>query len=133
PALKSQTVTADDHADNQLAQRLKNLSPRPQAGAGKPSNVLGKASSFESNSRKLESITLQNSATDGAVTLISRIDGTDHAIVCGRGSWKKQRAGWGKLTEQPLAASGAWTDDATFVAKLCFYETPTIVTVTMKF
>jgi hypothetical protein len=65
--------------------------------------------------------------------LISRIDGKDQAIVCGRGSWKKQRGAWGKLTEQPLAASGAWTDDTTFVGKLCFYETPYIVAVTLKF
>jgi hypothetical protein len=65
--------------------------------------------------------------------LMSRIDGKDQAIVCGRGEWKKQRAAWGKLTEQPVAASGAWTDDTTFVGKLCFYETPYIVTVTLKF
>ncbi|HEV8378428.1 MAG TPA: serine hydrolase [Tepidisphaeraceae bacterium] len=133
PAMKSTTLPPDDQAANQLAQRLKNLSLRPQEGAGKPTNILGKTYSFESNPRKLESITLQNSATDGAVTLITRIDGKDQAIVCGRGEWKKQRAGWGRLSEQPVAASGAWTDDATFVAKLCFLETPTIVTVTLKF
>jgi hypothetical protein len=32
-----------------------------------------------------------------------------------------------------VAASGAWSDDTTFVGKLCFYETPYIVTVTLKF
>jgi hypothetical protein len=33
------------------------------------------------------------------------------------------------LPEQPVAASGAWTADDTFAARLCFYETPFIVTV----
>ena len=39
----------------------------------------------------------------------------------------------GTLPEQPVAASGAWTADDTFTAKICFYETPFIVTVTLKF
>jgi hypothetical protein len=39
----------------------------------------------------------------------------------------------GKLPEQPAAASGGWTSDDTFNTKLCFYETPFIVTVQLKF
>ena len=34
---------------------------------------------------------------------------------------------------QPAAASGAWTAEDTFTAKLCFYETPFIVTVRLRF
>jgi hypothetical protein len=37
------------------------------------------------------------------------------------------------MHEQPAAASGAWTADESFTAKLCFYETPFVVTVTLKF
>ena len=37
------------------------------------------------------------------------------------------------LPEQPAAASGAWTADDTFKAKICFYETPFIITLTLKF
>jgi hypothetical protein len=133
PEMKGTTLPPNESASNQLAQRLKNLSVRQPDGAGKPANIIGKTFAFESNARKLESITLQNSATDGAVTLIARIDGKDQAIVCGRGEWKKQRAAWGRLANQPMAASGAWTDDTTFVSKLCFYESPFIVTITAKF
>jgi hypothetical protein len=32
-----------------------------------------------------------------------------------------------------VAATGAWTADDTFTAKLCFYHTPFIVTVRLKF
>jgi len=32
-----------------------------------------------------------------------------------------------------VAASGAWTTNDTFTAKLCFYETPFIVTIRLKF
>ena len=37
------------------------------------------------------------------------------------------------MPEQPAAASGAWTGDDTFTAKLCFYETPFIITLSLKF
>ncbi len=42
------------------------------------------------------------------------------------------RACWGILPEQPTAASGAWTDNETFTAKICFYETPFILTLRLK-
>lgn len=32
-----------------------------------------------------------------------------------------------------MAAGGAWTADDTFTAKLCFYETPYILTIRLKF
>jgi len=35
--------------------------------------------------------------------------------------------------EQPVAASGGWTGGDTFKARICFYETPFIITVTLKF
>ena len=60
-------------------------------------------------------------------------DGVEQRIVCGRGTWRKGQAAWGSLPVQPAAASGAWTADGTFTAKLCFYETPFTVTVSLKF
>ena len=41
--------------------------------------------------------------------------------------------GMGFVTPQPAAASGAWTADGTFTAKLCFYETPFTITVRLSF
>jgi hypothetical protein len=32
-----------------------------------------------------------------------------------------------------MAASGAWTAGDTFTAKICFYETPFIITLKLKF
>ena len=37
------------------------------------------------------------------------------------------------MKEQPAAASGAWTGADTFTARVCFYETPFIVTLRLKF
>jgi hypothetical protein len=70
---------------------------------------------------------------DELVTLVTRIDGVEQRIVCGRGAWQKGRAAWGQLREQPAAASGAWTGDDAFTARLCFYETPFLLTVRLQF
>ena len=43
------------------------------------------------------------------------------------------KCGLGTVGTQPVAASGAWTEDDTFTAKLCFYETPFIYTMRLKF
>ncbi len=63
----------------------------------------------------------------------ARIAGVEQRIVCGRGDWQKQQVAWGSLAEQPAAASGAWTADDSFTAKLCFYETPFTITVNVTF
>ncbi len=106
---------------------------RPQDGAGSAASVSGKTYVFRANDRKLETITLQSDAKDGTITLVAKIDGSENRIACGRGQWQKGRFAWGKLAEQPVAASGAWTADDTFTARLCFYETPFIVSVQLTF
>jgi hypothetical protein len=88
---------------------------------------------FPANKRKLEAITLENSGNDDAVTIVSRFDGVEGRITCGRGVWQKGRTAWAQLPEQPVAASGAWTEDDTFTAKLCLYETPYIFTIRLEF
>jgi CubicO group peptidase (beta-lactamase class C family) len=130
PAMKSSALAADDAARKRLEDRLEGLVLRPQEGSGSPANVSGKKYVFPTNEQKLEAIRLEN---NGAVTLVARFDGVEQRIPCGRGAWQKGRAAWGPLHEQPVAASGAWTGENTFIAKLCFYETPFTLTIRLKF
>jgi hypothetical protein len=95
--------------------------------------VSGKKYAFAANRRKLEAITLESDCKDGQTTLVARFDGVERRIVCGPGKWQKGRGAWAQFAEQPLAASGAWTEDDTFTARVCFYETPFVLTVTLKF
>jgi hypothetical protein len=133
PALKTSPLAADEDARKKLQEKLKGLSLRPQEGSASAAKVLGKKFEFSANDRKLESITLESDEKDSAVILVARFDGVEHRIVCGRGAWRKGRSAWGALATQPVAASGAWTEDDTFTAKLCFYETPFIFTTRLKF
>ncbi|MDA1273008.1 MAG: hypothetical protein O2960_03000 [Verrucomicrobia bacterium] len=61
------------------------------------------------------------------------IDGTENRIDCGFGEWIKGRGGFGRYRDEPIAASGAWTDDNTFVARVCAYETPFYMTIKLRF
>ncbi|MGA2256470.1 MAG: serine hydrolase [Thermoguttaceae bacterium] len=133
PGMKSSPLAPDDEARSKLQRTLQGLSLRPQEGSGAPAKVSGKKYVFPANQRKLEAITLQTDGKDGDVTLVVRLAGGEQRIACGRGAWRKGRVAWGELPSQPAAASGDWTADGTFAAKLCFYETPFIVTASLKF
>jgi hypothetical protein len=133
PAMKSSPLPPSDDVRKKLEQRLKGLSLHPQQGSGSPAKVLDKKYVFPANSRKLEAITLQSDGEGSDLTLVAKVDGAEQRIVCGRGTWRDGQAAWGPLPRQPAAASGAWTENGTFTAKLCFYETPFVVTVRLRF
>jgi CubicO group peptidase (beta-lactamase class C family) len=133
PAITSSAFAADDAAHKKLEQKLKGLALRTPEGASAPPKVAGKKYVFPTNERKLESIKMESEGKDGGMTLVTRMNGVERRIACGHGNWQKGRAAWGRLPEQPAAASGAWTSADTFTAKLCFYETPFIITIRLKF
>jgi hypothetical protein len=112
---------------------VKGLALRPEDGSAAAAKVSGKTYEFPGNDHKLEALRLATDGKDGGTTLVARFDGTEYRIDCTRAAWHKGRGGWGRLSAQPVAASGAWTADDTFTARLCFYETPFIVTVRLTF
>ena len=133
PALKAAPLAADEAAAAKLTETLKALSIRVPESKGTPAKVVGKKYVFPANDGKLESGMLEPRGKDGEMTLVMRVGGSDRRIECGAGKWQKGRAAWGRLPEQPIAASGAWTSDDTFTAKICFTETPFAVTLRLKF
>ena len=132
PAMKSESLPADESAQKELGKTLAALSMRVPEGSASPAEGSSKTYEFPSNERKLETITIEKGEKDD-VTIVIRANGADQRITCGRGTWKKGRSAFGQLPEQPLAASGAWTGDDTFTAKVCLYETPFVVTARLKF
>lgn len=133
PAMGPSAISADDAARAKLDKTLKGLALRTPTGSGTSAKGSARKYVFPANDRKLESLALERDGAEGPMTLVARINGTERRIACGRGAWQKGRAAWGRLPEQPVAASGAWTADDTFTAKLCFTETPFVVTVRLTF
>ena len=124
-------ATDDPGSAEKLARKLKALTLRAEDGNGTPAPAARRTFTFPANDRKLESIRVEPGA-DGE-TLVIRVDGVDRRIPCGRGSWKKGRTAFANLAEQPIAATGAWTADDTFAARLCATETPFNFRISLKF
>ena len=133
PAMSASPVATDDESRKKLETTLAGLTLRPLQGSGSPAKVANKTYTFPANERKLEAITLQSDDKGENVTLLVKLAGVEQKIECGRNGWKKGRMAYGMLSDQPAAASGAWTADDTFKARICFYETPFIVTLSLKF
>ena len=131
PAFKATALSPDDEASKKLEHTLKGLTLPVVEGSAAPAKASKKTYTFPINPRKLESIALESDGKE--TTIVVKIDGLERKIPCGLGTWTKGKFGYGPLPEQPAAASGAWTSDDTFVAKLCFYETPFMIKVTLKF
>jgi CubicO group peptidase (beta-lactamase class C family) len=139
PALKSAPLADDEDTHRKLERTLKRLTLRPQEGSSSLSKPPNKRYVFPSNDLGLEAIALE--AGEKEDTLVTRFKGADRRIACGRGEWKPGRMAYGASgtldyltsTEQPVAASGAWTRDDAYTAKICFYETPYILKLTLKF
>jgi CubicO group peptidase (beta-lactamase class C family) len=135
PALQSGPLPADDAAQAQLRLQLTGLSLKPIQG--KPTSPLvrkvsGKTYAFPANEQKLESLALQF-GKDGATVVVHQNGGAEQRIACGSNAWRKGRTSFTEDTEQPVAASGAWTSDDAYRAKLCFYETPFCTTLALRF
>jgi hypothetical protein len=66
--------------------------------------------------------------------MVLRFAGEDRRLPLGRGAWKTSRfgLGGGMFPEQPAAASGGWNGDDTYTAKVCFTQTPFVITFTLK-
>ena len=133
PAMKSSALAADGDATTKLGGALQGLSLRPQEGSATPAKLPSKKYVFPPNVHQLETVTLESNEKENGMTLVMRFDGVEQRIPCGRGVWQKGRGRLGLTLEQPVAASGAWTENDTFTAKLCFYETPFLVTTQLKF
>jgi CubicO group peptidase (beta-lactamase class C family) len=132
PAMKPSALASDKSGNTKLANTLNALKLRLPGGDNKLPH-LTRTYIFPSNDRKVESIKLRQGEHEKQVRLIMRVDGADRRVLCGLGSWQKGRTAWGRLPEQPAAAGGAWTADDTFTARICFYETPFVSTLRLKF
>ena len=136
PAMQSGQLPSNAEAQGRLQRRLAGLSIPTQTGsASSPmaTKVSGKKFTFPANDAKVEEASLEAGGASGMDLYVKLQGGGEHRVACGQGKWEKGRFPLGQTTDEPVAASGAWQADDTYAAKLCFYETPTCVTVKLRF
>ncbi len=126
PAMQSAPLPEDNAAQAKLRDRLASLvlsTPQGQSHSPTEARVTGKTYRFEANDQKIEALTF-DFGKDACVIRIHDQYG-EHRIVCGgEGEWQQGEATLNGPEPKPVAATGAWTDENTFVIKLCFYRTP---------
>ena len=130
PAMQPTALPENREQQNALHKTLKSLQLRtPDGTRSSPSaaRISGQRFAFDSNPQKVETAQVEASGSD--TTLRLRVAGKDYTVKCGFKEWIKGRMAYGALAEQPVAASGAWAEDGSYTVRLCFYETPTYVTV----
>jgi CubicO group peptidase (beta-lactamase class C family) len=137
PAMNAEPVTVDDENQRKLQARMKELilhTPNAAASARLPEGVSGTMFNYPTNDQKLESLGLEFEGANGPVTLVCKFNGHEaQRIPCGKGEWKKGRLAIGRLPDQPAAATGAWTGDNVYTARICLYETPFVFNFRLHF
>jgi CubicO group peptidase (beta-lactamase class C family) len=139
PALRDEALPASPQALDHLKTKLGSLQLPVQAG--QPSSVLGarvsgKSYRFPDNELGIRTASVDFSGDTPRIHF-EDADGK-HDIACGVGRWVRGRTFYQKhisnqydSDEQGIAGSCAWADDKTWVAKLCFHQTP--YTLTQRF
>ena len=132
PALRAHALPDNPSAHGELKRKLSSLALPVQSGsASSPlaAALSARRFSFEPNELGITSAALDFSGTDPRITL-QDASGT-HVLRCGLGRWVRERTGFQKgisnvfeNESQGIAGSCGWADERTFVAKLCFHETP---------
>jgi len=130
PAFRPVALPADEPAAKALAAKLASLSvPLPPAGKAPPA-IAGRRYAFGDNGAKLASVAIDTGADGDTVVYV--VDGQEHRIPSGRGSWKMGDVAWAGMPARPAAVAGGFEGE-TFTSRICFVETPFVTTVRLSF
>lgn len=132
PVRRPDNYEPPEVAYKQLKAKLAALTLPVVTGTAKPADVAGKIYEFSEPNMPPMSLGIAE-MDDKTVTLLVRMRGVEQRIVCGRGHWVKGKSSWGMGDNVPTAACGEWTSADEFSARLCFYETPFMLKVKLKF
>ena len=65
--------------------------------------------------------------------ILAFVEAADQRLAFSHGGWTKGRAAFGTFPVGSVAVSGAWAAEDVFTAKVCFNETPFVMTLTLHF
>jgi CubicO group peptidase (beta-lactamase class C family) len=136
PAIRHAALPEDSRAHSELTGFLARLTLPFAQGNATPGEAaiehMGKRYAFEENKAGIEAITLKRESS-GKQTLVFRIKGAEYSLSAGQGGWEKGRLAYGTMAEQAAALSGEWSSANTYAVKIAFYETPFVLSGTLKF
>lgn len=146
PAMGDVPLPDDATARAALAARLTARQlPTPLGRAQTPAAALatGKRFILDENAEGIAELRFDFGEVEASLTICDRRG--QHQITCGHGEWRRSESTLGPFEDSArpaaprqarswkIGASGAWEDDATYVATLWWYETPFARTITCRF
>lgn len=131
PALQQHPLPAAENEAQQLRDQLQTLTVSlPGNNATAPEGT-SESYTFPENTLKLKTFAVVSGAPD-SVTLRLNFDGKDQEAMFGIGRWTQTQLSWGAVPSIPVATAATW-DGSVLVTRICFVETPFIVTARWKF
>jgi CubicO group peptidase (beta-lactamase class C family) len=131
PAFGSSTPAARPALKQQLS-KLEVPHPAGAISSATAKRVAGRTYRLELNGWNIDTLSLHPGVYRTRVTY--RGENVERSIVCGAAGWDKGEAAlWSDDPPMKVASRGVWTDDATFVATICYYEGPVIHTISCHF
>ena len=130
-------LKADAATQKKLTEKLASLTVRPAQG-GETSALAAKLSGrkfvFPENAQKLEALTFKSDGNKGTVISV-QARGAAYSFTAGYREWQRGPATGGDytFTNNPAAATAAWTSEDTLIVKQCLTETPYYVTHQFRF
>ena len=145
PALGPSALADDPTAHAALNARLAGLrlpTPHGRPSSAGAAGITGKTFAFAPNDDHIEGIRFDFGADEAVLTIQN--DRGEQVIPCGYNRWQRGEADLERAASLhaaashrsspwKLAASGAWTDEQTYTARLWWYETPFARTITCRF
>lgn len=134
PAFGSAALPENKSAQQTLANKLASLALPLVQGAPSSSmaaKISGQRYHFDPNERKVAAFTLVSTGDKCQFTLEDEYGA--HEVPVGTGVWQKGVAALERRGVLPIATSGAWAADDTYVIKAYFYTTPFSPTITCRF
>ena len=137
PNFGTKRLSANAATQKMLTEKLAGLSVRPaQGGESSPltAKLSGRKFVFPENTQKLETLTFKSDGNKETVVSIQARD-TAYSFPAGYREWQRGPAMGGDytFTNNPAAATAAWTSEDTLVVKQCLTETPYYVTHQFRF
>jgi CubicO group peptidase (beta-lactamase class C family) len=137
-SMKDGALPTDAVVHGRLEEKLASLVLPPQAGRrGSPhaARISGNVYHLPDHDGPIQAVGLE---IGEGTTLLLRMKDEDRRFPVGSGRWERKGrfAVGGRLfpdSEEPVATSGAWTDDDTYVVKACLYKTPFCATMRLEF
>ena len=129
PAFKDEALPADEESYNALKEKLSGLSISTVEGENASSlaeSVSNQPYVMKSNETGIVSIKFDLTSEDKSITFTSKDESLK--IPVGYGSVKQGEMLIPRYGKQVVASSGAWISESNYRVKMCYYETPFIIT-----